>query len=138
MMIGTPGRAALAWGNSSSPLIPGILMSDRIRMSDRSPASWGGLGKLHGEPASAKVAPELLPEQHFDIRLIIDHENEHVHARSPDLIRDTPVRAKTILNSVNTPGCVLSRDRDQRGWQKHDVNAAYLSAWSASTSAASG
>ena len=39
MMIGTSGRAALALGNSSRPLIPGILMSDRIRMSDRSPAS---------------------------------------------------------------------------------------------------
>jgi hypothetical protein len=36
--------------------------------------------------------PELLPEQHFDIGLIIDHENEQVHARSPDLIRDAPVR----------------------------------------------
>jgi hypothetical protein len=32
------------------------------------------LGKLHGEPASAEVASELLSEQYFDIRLIIDDE----------------------------------------------------------------
>src|SRR5208282_1940504 len=66
----------------------------------------GRLGKLHGEPASAKVAPELLAKQNLDIRLIIDHENEQVHARSPDLIRDAPARCSTILNSVNEPGCV--------------------------------
>ena len=34
MMIGTSGRAAFALGSSSSPLMPGMLMSDRIRMSD--------------------------------------------------------------------------------------------------------
>jgi hypothetical protein len=50
------------------------------------------LGKLHGEPASAKVSAELLSEQHFDIRLIIDDENEQVHARSPDFMRDAPAR----------------------------------------------
>jgi hypothetical protein len=38
-----------------------------------------GLRKLHGEPASAEVPPELLPEQNLDIRLIINHENQRVH-----------------------------------------------------------
>jgi hypothetical protein len=47
----------------------------------------GGLGKLHGEPASAKVVSKLLSEQNLDIGLIVDHENEHVHARSPDLLK---------------------------------------------------
>jgi hypothetical protein len=39
--------------------------------------------------------PELLPEQHLDIRLIVNHENEKVHARSPDLTRAAPVRGLT-------------------------------------------
>ena len=54
------------------------------------------MGKLHREPASAEVAPELLAEQHLDIRLIVNHENERVHARSPDLIRAVPARGRTI------------------------------------------
>jgi hypothetical protein len=32
------------------------------------------LRKLHHEAVGAEVASELLPEQHFDIRLIVDHE----------------------------------------------------------------
>ena len=35
---------------------------------------------------AAQVAPELLAEQNLHIRLIINHENERVHTRSPDLI----------------------------------------------------
>jgi hypothetical protein len=35
-----------------------------------------GLRKLHREAVRAEIAPELLPEQHFDIGLIIDHEYE--------------------------------------------------------------
>ena len=34
MTTGTSGRAAFALGNSSRPLIPGMLMSDKIRMSE--------------------------------------------------------------------------------------------------------
>ena len=66
----------------------------------------GGLGKLHGEPASAKVAPELLSEQNLDVRLVVNHENKQVHARSPGLIRAAPARGRTIRNSVNAPGRV--------------------------------
>ena len=39
MMIGTSGRTALALGSSSRPDIPGMLISDRTKMSDASPAS---------------------------------------------------------------------------------------------------
>jgi hypothetical protein len=53
----------------------------------------GGLRKLHGEATSAEVVSKLLSEQNLDIRLVINHENEPVHARSPDLIRDAPARA---------------------------------------------
>jgi hypothetical protein len=113
MMIGTSGRAAFALGRSSSPLIPGMLMSDRIRISERSPASaialkghGSGLRKFHREPASAEIAPELLAEQNLDIWLVIDPENEKVHACPPDFIRGAPVRGRTILTSVNSPGFV--------------------------------
>ncbi len=92
MMIGTSGRIALAFGNSSSPLMPGMLMSDRIRISDgRRPrrcvasASLRRLGKIHGKAAVAQIAAELLAEQHFDVGFVIDHENEKAHAGPPDL-----------------------------------------------------
>src|ERR1019366_6408799 len=56
--------------------------------------------------AGAQIAPELLAEQNLHVRVIIDHENESVHARSPDFISDAPARGRTIRNSVNSPGCV--------------------------------
>src|SRR4029453_6251147 len=64
------------------------------------------LGKLHGEAAHAKVAPELLAKQQFDVGFVIDHENKDAHARAPDLPREAAVRGRVILNSVNSPGCV--------------------------------
>ena len=44
----------------------------------------GGLCKLHRKAAVAEIAPELLAEQSLHIGLIIDHEDEKVHAGSPD------------------------------------------------------
>jgi hypothetical protein len=38
-MTGTSGRSAFAFGKSSSPLIPGMLMSDWIRINDAPAAS---------------------------------------------------------------------------------------------------
>ena len=82
-------------------------MSDTLAcVGDALKCHGGGLRKLHCEAASAKVAPELLAEQNLHIGLIINHENEQVHMRSPDLIRDAAARGRTILNSVNSPGCV--------------------------------
>ena len=56
-------------GSSSRPLIPGMLMSDRIRMSDWSPAigdalkgPGGGLRKFHRKAAGTQIAPEMLPK----------------------------------------------------------------------------
>src|SRR5262249_42710757 len=92
-MTGTSGRAALALGNSSSPVIPGILMSDRIKMSDTPAASAirrraaSPDCKFHREAARAQVAPEMLAEQHLDIRFIIDNEDEKIH-------RCVPIRSK--------------------------------------------
>jgi hypothetical protein len=109
-MTGTSGRSALAFGKRSRPLIPGMLMSERIKMryssriSDALERRWGRLGKLHREPATAQVAPELLAEQHFDVRLIVNYENEQAHATPPDLLAGVATRGRTILNSVNSPG----------------------------------
>jgi hypothetical protein len=64
------------------------------------------LSKFHCEAVGAEVAPELLAEQNLHIGLIINHENKEIHARSPDLIRDAPMRGRTILSSVNSPGRV--------------------------------
>jgi hypothetical protein len=33
--------------------------------------------------------PKLLAKQHFNIRLIIDHENEEIHAYAPRLASNT-------------------------------------------------
>src|SRR5208282_4675185 len=66
----------------------------------------GGLRKLHREAVGAKVVPKLLPEQNLHIGLIINHENEQVHFRSPDLAMVAAPRGRTTLNSVKSPGCV--------------------------------
>jgi hypothetical protein len=34
------------------------------------------LGKFHCETTRSKIAAELLPKQNFDIRFVINHENE--------------------------------------------------------------
>jgi hypothetical protein len=61
------------------------------------------LGEFHRESARAKIAPKLLPEQNLHIRLVVNHENEQVHHRSPDLATVAARRGRTILNSVNSP-----------------------------------
>src|SRR5450755_799155 len=76
------------------------------RISDALKRHSARLRKIHREPAGTKIVPELLAEQHLDIRLIVDHENEKLHARSPYLAMVAAQRGRTILNSVNSPGCV--------------------------------
>jgi len=39
------------------------------------------LSKLHREATQAKITPELLAKQHFDIRFVINHKNEKFHIR---------------------------------------------------------
>jgi hypothetical protein len=64
------------------------------------------VGQSRSPPAgdSSRAGP-LLPKSDR----LRHHKNENGHARSPDLIRDAPARGRMILNSVNSPGCVLSR-----------------------------
>src|SRR6516162_5711806 len=57
-------------------------------------------------PAHADVAAQVLAEQHLDITLIVNHENEQFHARPPDWVSNAATRGRRILNSVNSPGCV--------------------------------
>jgi hypothetical protein len=42
-----------------------------------------GLGKFHPKSTVAQVTPELLPKQHLDVRLIIDHEDKKIHRCVP-------------------------------------------------------
>ena len=62
--------------------MPGMLMSDRIRISEGSRDLGGARQRrrrrrreLHREAAGAQIAPELLAEQGFDIGLVIDDED---------------------------------------------------------------
>ena len=63
------------------------------------------LGRNHRETAEAKLAPELLAKQHFDIGFIVDNENKEAHVFAPALLV-AAVRGSTTLNSVNSPGWV--------------------------------
>src|SRR5947209_1092369 len=112
MITGTSGRAAFAFGKSSRPLMPGMLMSERIRISEAPAASWmhcsraaRRLCEIHGEAAGAEVAPELLAEQHLDIGFVVDDENQKTHLVAPVLLT-AAARGSTTLNSVNSPGSV--------------------------------
>ena len=112
MMTGTSGRAAFALGRSSRPLIPGMLMSDKIRIqgltvsiANSLKSAFSRASKIHYEAAVTQVAPELLPKQHFNIRLVVDNEDQAAHDFAPALPR-TALRGRMTLNSVNSPGTV--------------------------------
>jgi hypothetical protein len=55
LITGTSGRRAFAFGSISRPDIPGILMSDRIRMID-TPVAAFWMEKLEGPLHSVRVA----------------------------------------------------------------------------------
>ena len=86
MMTGTSGRISLTFGSISSPVMPGMLMSDRIRISDCSMGAGdarqrvgGRMGEIHHEALRAQIAPELLAKQFLNIGLVIDHKDQYVH-----------------------------------------------------------
>ena len=110
MMKGTSGRAALAFGNSSRPVIPGMLMSDRIRINDASAASLMSSRALSvdwAKSAIADVASELLTKQRFNIGFVVNDKNKQAHLSAPSL-PVAAMRGRMILNSVNAP----------RAWRK--------------------
>jgi len=53
--------------------------------------------------ARAQIMSKLLPEQQFNVGLIIHHQNKQVHVRAPDA---ESVRGRMTRNSVNSPGLV--------------------------------
>ena len=117
-MTGTSGRAALALGNSSRPLIPRHVDvgqdEDQRHACCIGDALKGGrcrLGKFHVEATSAEIAPELLPEQQLNIGFVIHDKNKKAHARPPDLAMVAAARGRMILNSVNVPGSVSTSKR---------------------------
>src|SRR6478752_222946 len=85
MITGTSGRAALAFGNNSRPVIPGMLMSERIRINDAPAASLISLralcrlSKIHREAAVADVASELLAKQRLNIGFVVNNKNRQTH-----------------------------------------------------------
>src|ERR1700689_3223655 len=86
MMTGTSGRANRARGSNSRPLMPGMLMSERMRMrlasstiSTTFNASGGGLREFQREARRADFTAELLAEQVGDVGLVVDHQDERAH-----------------------------------------------------------
>ena len=83
------GTGGFCLGKHSRPVIPGMLMSDRVRMIETPFAPQcvevrhRGLGKFHCETTRSKIAAELLPKQNFDIRFVINHENEKTCKLAP-------------------------------------------------------
>src|SRR5262249_55535149 len=62
--------------------------------------------ELHAEPASSKIAAELLPEQNFNVRLIVDDQDQQSHAFAFNCPSEAADRGRTTRNSVNSPGFV--------------------------------
>ena len=86
MMTGTSGRSSLTLGSISRPLMPGMLISDRIRISDCSMGAGNARqrvgrrqGKVHRETLRAQVAPEMLTKQRLDVGFVVDNQNQNVH-----------------------------------------------------------
>jgi hypothetical protein len=99
-----------SFGNSSRPVIPGMLMSERIRINDAPVASLISLSvcrlcKFHGEAAVAEVASELLAKQRLNIGFIVNNKNKQTHLYAPAL-PVAAMRGRMTLNSVNSPGRV--------------------------------
>ena len=100
MMTGTSGRACRARGSNSMPLIPGMLTSERMRMSvavsaepTRSRASAHALREFHDEARRAQFLAELLAEEFGDVGFVVDDQDQRAHAPAP-------ARGSTIVNCV--------------------------------------
>jgi hypothetical protein len=58
--------------------------------------AWSVIQSVYAAQLSDRALKRLTDNAVLDIRLIVDHENEQVHTRSSDLIRDAPARGRTI------------------------------------------
>ena len=112
-MIGTSGRTALALGSSSRPLIPGMLMSDRIRMSEALAASLMRCSAAGADWANSMVKRPARRSRRNCWRNSISTSGSSSTTRMRKLTRVLlssvqcrRLRGRTILNSVNLPGSV--------------------------------
>src|SRR6266849_10297398 len=109
MITGTFGRSARTFGSISRPLMPGMLMSDRIRIRDgldTLQCSRSRQREFHDEAARTKITPGMLAEHAFNIGLVIDNENVGAQVVPPAASREIIVRGRVIMNSVKTHGSV--------------------------------
>ena len=120
MMTGTSGRAAFALGSSSRPLIPGMLMSDRIRMSDAVAGIADALKRRRARDCANSMVKRPARRSRrncwrnkiFDIGLVVDYENEQIHALFSCFGDGRRRRAAArSVNSVNSPGSRIDLDR---------------------------
>jgi hypothetical protein len=79
-------RISRTLGSISSPVMPGMLMSDRIGISDgsiaavtRASASAAGWAKSITK-RRAQISAKLLAKQVRDVGLVIDRQNQNAHA----------------------------------------------------------
>ena len=52
------------------------------------------------------LTSQNVSQQFTEDVFVVDHKDKKVHERSPDLASIAAPRGRTILNSVNSPGCV--------------------------------
>src|SRR5450755_2885018 len=107
-MTGTSGRAAFAFGKNSRPPIPGMLMSERIRITDALKGAIRRLRKIHREAAGAEVAPKLLAKKHLDIIFVVDDENKETHVLSPAWRRALEISLIASAARYRIPFCSQS------------------------------
>jgi hypothetical protein len=93
MTTGTFGRSAFTLGSISRPVIPGMLMSESIKIRDGSGIAFTPLqrgrrrqSKFHHEPPRPQISPEVLLEHLFGIGFVIDDNNVSAHCGLPDVI----------------------------------------------------
>src|SRR5436190_21886432 len=114
MMTGTPGRAALAFGNSSRPLISrhvdvGKDQDQRCsrHITDELKGAVCRLRKIHREAAVADVASESLAKQRLDIGFVVNNKNKQAHLSAPAL----PPAAGRHARKENLEFCKFARLR---------------------------
>ena len=101
MITGTSGRAIRTFGKRFRPLVPGMLISERIKTSVSPPTASIELKcfgcrarEIHPETAIANLATELLAEQGLNVGFVIDNEDARAHAVRPGELFDEALRGR--------------------------------------------
>ena len=119
MITGTSGRACRARGRSSMPLMPGMLTSERMRMSlaaSAAPTRCKASGALCANSMTkrdgAQLFAELLAEELGDVRLVVDDQDQRAHVlRSGARQHDGELRVRAGLGrNLDRPAMLLDHD----------------------------